>query len=201
MQVLAWVLASAAGAGFAVTAELKRLVDENIKNAVGDYELFIPAVDQQESLIDDFFDKANIATAILFLAFLSMATLLLLSPFNRIKPLETTTQDPEAQAKEPTAPGAPSSWFPICYPILFKNSTLYLNCQIKSLTKKFKAYYLHTHMVLNSPIYLLLFMFTPLAVSLQYQYEKSFIMLALTFIWPIDGMHEKENKKYCLIIY
>ncbi|XP_022137163.1 CASP-like protein 4D1 [Momordica charantia] len=108
-QVLAWVLASAAGAGFAVTAELKRLVDENIKNAVGDYELFIPAVDQQESLIDDFFDKANIATAILFLAFLSMATLLLLSPFNRIKPLETTTQDPEAQAKEPTAPGAPSS--------------------------------------------------------------------------------------------
>ncbi|CAK9312328.1 unnamed protein product [Citrullus colocynthis] len=108
-QVITWVLATAVGAGFAVTAELKRFVDSRIDRELGDYGFFSPQVDEQKSLIDEFFDKAYIATAILFLAFLSMATLLLLSPFNRIKPTPRPTQDLEAQKLEAQSSQAQSS--------------------------------------------------------------------------------------------
>ncbi|XP_038894422.1 CASP-like protein 4D1 [Benincasa hispida] len=111
-QVITWVLATAAGAGFAVSAELKSFVDSHstVEKEFGeDYGFFSPQVDEQKSLIDDFFDKANIATAILFLAFLSMATLILLSPFNRIKPTPLPTQDLEAQKLEAQSPQAQST--------------------------------------------------------------------------------------------
>lgn len=122
MQVITWVLATAVGAGFAVSGELKSYVNSRINKEFGDYYGFFSAqVDEQKSLIDDFFDKANIATAILFLAFISMATLLLLSPFNRIKPTPLPTQDPEAQKLEAQSSQAqqteaqssepPSRWF------------------------------------------------------------------------------------------
>ena len=102
MQVITWMLATGVGAGFAVSRELKSYVDSRTKKEFGDndYGFFSPAIEEQKSLIDDFFNKATVATAILFLAFISMATLLLLSPFNRIKPTPLPAQDPEAQKSE-----------------------------------------------------------------------------------------------------
>ncbi|XP_022949251.1 CASP-like protein 4D1 [Cucurbita moschata] len=98
-QVISWVLASAAGAGLAVSADRKMLLNEVVETGIGDCGVLFAALDQQKWLVDDFFDRANIASAILFLAFLSIATILLLSPFNRIEPIPTT-QDLEAQSPQ-----------------------------------------------------------------------------------------------------
>ncbi|KAG7037064.1 CASP-like protein 4D1, partial [Cucurbita argyrosperma subsp. argyrosperma] len=109
-QVISWVLASAAGAGLAVSADRKMLLNQVVENGIGDCGVLFAALDQQKWLVDDFFDRANIASAILFLAFLSIATILLLSPFNRLKPIPTTqdleAHSPQAQKSKAQSPQA-----------------------------------------------------------------------------------------------
>ncbi|KAF9623422.1 hypothetical protein IFM89_003006 [Coptis chinensis] len=65
-QIVAYILATAVGAGFAVTFEFKKLV--------------------KEIMGEKFLDKGNIATGVLFLGFLCVAAQVLISAMSRNSP-------------------------------------------------------------------------------------------------------------------
>ncbi|KAK3222278.1 hypothetical protein Dsin_009303 [Dipteronia sinensis] len=80
-KTVAFLLATGVGAGFALIFELKKFVkdfSDSIKN------LGIPGVNESDSEIDKFLDKAIFATGLLFLGFLCMALLSIFSSVNRI---------------------------------------------------------------------------------------------------------------------
>ncbi|KAK2635618.1 hypothetical protein Ddye_030410 [Dipteronia dyeriana] len=80
-KMVAFLLATGVGAGFGLTFELKKFVKDfldSIKN------LGIPGVDESDSAINKFLDKAIFATGLLFLGFLCMAVLSIFSSINRI---------------------------------------------------------------------------------------------------------------------
>ncbi|TXG57008.1 hypothetical protein EZV62_018321 [Acer yangbiense] len=79
--MVAFLLATGVGAGFALTFELKKFVKDffdSIKN------LGIPGIDESDSALNKFLDKALFATGLLFLGFLCMAVLSIFSSINKI---------------------------------------------------------------------------------------------------------------------
>ncbi|XP_058106962.1 CASP-like protein 4D1 [Magnolia sinica] len=79
-KIIAFLLATGVGAGFAVSFEFKKL----IRDFIDSFErLGVPGLTESESKLDKFLDRANIATGLLFLAFLCMAALSVLSSLKR----------------------------------------------------------------------------------------------------------------------
>ncbi|CAL5442170.1 unnamed protein product [Camellia sinensis] len=74
-KIISFLLATGVGAGFAVTHELKRI----IQPIFDDYK----GLDEQESKTISFLNRGYIATGILFAGFICMAILSILSSINR----------------------------------------------------------------------------------------------------------------------
>lgn len=68
------------GAGFAVSFELKKQIRDFLARLT---LLGAQGMDEVKSKLDKFFDRANIAIGILFLAFLCMVILSILSSINK----------------------------------------------------------------------------------------------------------------------
>lgn len=81
LKIIAFLLATGAGAGFAVTFEFKRLLKDFIKSVGATFGFSGP--DETDSITEKFLDKANIATGLLFLGFICMAILSVFSSINR----------------------------------------------------------------------------------------------------------------------
>ncbi|KAL5762972.1 hypothetical protein ACOSP7_019236 [Xanthoceras sorbifolium] len=81
-KMVAFLLATGVGAGFAITFELKKFVRDFLSS------LENLGVDEGDFPINKFLDKANMAIGLLFLGFLCMAILSIFSSINRIN---TTT--------------------------------------------------------------------------------------------------------------
>ncbi|KAF2305708.1 hypothetical protein P3X46_032813 [Hevea brasiliensis] len=77
-KIVAFLLATGVGAGFAVSFELKRIVKEVLRKFAAS-----PLIQEQESKSLKFLDRANIATGLLFLGFFCVAILSVLSSINR----------------------------------------------------------------------------------------------------------------------
>ncbi|KAI7985960.1 CASP-like protein 4D1 [Camellia lanceoleosa] len=74
-KIISFLLATGVGAGFAVTHELKRII-QSISDDYG-------GLDEQESKTISFLNRGYIATGILFAGFICMAILSILSSINR----------------------------------------------------------------------------------------------------------------------
>uniref|UniRef100_A0A7N0U4X2 CASP-like protein n=1 Tax=Kalanchoe fedtschenkoi TaxID=63787 RepID=A0A7N0U4X2_KALFE len=74
-KVMSWFLATAVGAGFAVTYELKKLL--------GGFLDSIGASDEEKSKLDEFLNRGYISTCVLAVGFLCLATLSVISSLNR----------------------------------------------------------------------------------------------------------------------
>ncbi|KAL6001054.1 hypothetical protein ACLOJK_006781 [Asimina triloba] len=82
-QIIALLLASGVGAGFAVTFEFKKLIRDFIASLES---LGVPRLEESESKIDKFLDRANIAVGLLLLASLLMAAQSIVSSLIRSAP-------------------------------------------------------------------------------------------------------------------
>ncbi|XP_052180899.1 CASP-like protein 4D1, partial [Diospyros lotus] len=84
-KIMSFLLAAGAGAGFAVSFELKRLLggDDEISSKTNAF----------------FINRANIATAILLLGFVSMAVLLVLSSTARAQYYASQSKGPITKAR------------------------------------------------------------------------------------------------------
>lgn len=91
-QIIALLLGTGVGAGFAVSFELKKQLHDFINALVSLVGQGTEPTDEFESKLDKFLDRANIATGILFLAFLCMAILSILSSISRTTSKETPTR-------------------------------------------------------------------------------------------------------------
>ncbi|KAK1552273.1 hypothetical protein Q3G72_013581 [Acer saccharum] len=81
-KMVAFLLATGVGAGFALTFELKKFVKDffdSLRRNLG-----TPRVDESDSALNKFLDKALFATGLLFLGFLCMAVLSIFSSINKI---------------------------------------------------------------------------------------------------------------------
>ncbi|KAJ4826052.1 hypothetical protein Tsubulata_039489 [Turnera subulata] len=81
-EVISLILAMGVGAGFAVSFEVKRLFNNLFGAFAG---AGVQETEAANSAYNNFFDKGIIATAILFLGFVCLAGLSVLSSFNRTK--------------------------------------------------------------------------------------------------------------------
>ncbi|KAK9277223.1 hypothetical protein L1049_006762 [Liquidambar formosana] len=79
-KIIAFLLATGVGAGFAVTFELKRILDAFLDG------FDVPGIGDEKSKPEKFLDRGNIATGLLFLGFLCMVVLSVLSSINRMPP-------------------------------------------------------------------------------------------------------------------
>lgn len=79
-QIISLLLGTGVGAGFAVTFELKKQIPDFLTLLT---LLGAQGMDEVKSKLDKFFDRANIAIGILFLAFLCMVILSILSSINK----------------------------------------------------------------------------------------------------------------------
>ncbi|XXG81735.1 hypothetical protein AAC387_Pa09g2307 [Persea americana] len=79
-KIISLLLGTGVGAGFAVTFELKKQIPDFLTLLT---LLGAQGMDEVKSKLDKFFDRANIAIGILFLAFLCMVILSILSSINK----------------------------------------------------------------------------------------------------------------------
>ncbi|OVA08647.1 Uncharacterized protein family UPF0497 [Macleaya cordata] len=76
-KIISLLLATGVGVGFGVTFEFKKLVDQFFQN------INVPGVDESKSKTEKFLDKGNLSTGLLFLGFLCVAVLSVLTSINR----------------------------------------------------------------------------------------------------------------------
>ncbi|XP_044489074.1 CASP-like protein 4D1 [Mangifera indica] len=90
-RIIAFLLATGAGAGFAVTFEFKKLLKDFIKSVGATFGF--SGLDETDSITEKFLDKANVATGLLFLGFICMAILSVFSSIViTIRPIQGSSQ-------------------------------------------------------------------------------------------------------------